>query len=248
MRRRGRILLAALVCGALASCSGPIGSPGEGGGKVPDLVVTSRSVSDSGLEPGGRFTLSATVRNAGDGAEAATTLRYFRSADASITRSDTEVGTDEVAALAASRSGTESVDLTAPFHARDVLLRGVRGRGGWRVGHDGQLLDRRRGHGTNHRDQASGTAGPRGDHALGERQLSSRRERVHAFGHGANAGGAAGEATTLRYYRSTDAAITASDTEIGSEAVAELAAAGAAALGGSGGADHARDVLLRGVR
>ena len=64
--RRYGILLVALIWGALASCEGPIGSPGEG--RVPDLLVTSPSVSDAGLEPAGRFTLSATVSNAGDGA------------------------------------------------------------------------------------------------------------------------------------------------------------------------------------
>ena len=70
--------------------------PGE-----PDLVVAAPSVSDSGPIAGATFTLLATVRNAGEGAPAATTLRYYRSPDATITTSDTEVGTDEVAGLAA---------------------------------------------------------------------------------------------------------------------------------------------------
>ena len=102
--------LAAVICGALLSCSGPVGSPG---GKAPDLRVTPPSVNDSGPNAGARFTLSATVRNAGDGAAAATTLRYYRSTDGSITRSDTEVGTNDVAALAASGTGRESVELVA---------------------------------------------------------------------------------------------------------------------------------------
>ncbi len=80
----------------------------------PDLVVAEPSVSDLAPNPGATFTLSATVRNDGEGASAATTLRYYRSPDATITTSDTEVGTDEVAALAASGSSRESVDVTAP--------------------------------------------------------------------------------------------------------------------------------------
>ncbi len=80
----------------------------------PDLVVASASVSDSGPATGAQFTLSATVRNDGDGASGATTLRYYRSTDATITTSDTAVGTDAVVGLAASGSGSESVDLTAP--------------------------------------------------------------------------------------------------------------------------------------
>ena len=39
-----------------------------------------------------------------------------------------------------------------------------------------------------------------------------------------NAGAGASESTTLRYYRSTDADISSSDAEVGTEAVAELAA------------------------
>ena len=103
--------LAAVICGALASCSGPVGSPG---GKAPDLLVTSPSVNDSGPNAGEPFTLSATVRNAGDGAAAATTLRFYRSTDATITTSDTAVGTAPVAGLAASGTSSQSVIMTAP--------------------------------------------------------------------------------------------------------------------------------------
>ena len=77
-------------------------------------MVGSPSVSDSAPETGGSFTLSATVRNAGDGSSAATTLRYYRSTDATITAADTEVGSDAVAALAAAAIGSGSIRLTAP--------------------------------------------------------------------------------------------------------------------------------------
>ena len=80
----------------------------------PDLVVTPPSVSDSGPAAGATFTLSATVRNAGEGDAAATTLRYYQSTDTTITALDTEVGMDAVAELAAARSSGQSVELTAP--------------------------------------------------------------------------------------------------------------------------------------
>ena len=80
----------------------------------PDLVVESPSVSDGSPAAGAGFTLSATVRNAGDGASAGTTLRYYRSTDAAITTSDTAAGTDPVGGLAASGSSSQSVDVTAP--------------------------------------------------------------------------------------------------------------------------------------
>ena len=80
----------------------------------PDLVVESVSVSDSALTPGQSFTLRATVRNQGPGQSAATTLRYYRSADATISTGDAPVGTDAVGALGASRTSAESIRLTAP--------------------------------------------------------------------------------------------------------------------------------------
>ena len=88
-----------------------------GGGATPDLVTESVAVSDVNPDPGAAFTLDATVRNAGDGDAAATTLRYYRSDDAAISTGDTEVATDAVAALAAGASSAESISLTAPSSA-----------------------------------------------------------------------------------------------------------------------------------
>ena len=76
--------------------------------------MDSASVTDNSPETGGSFTLSATVTNSGDAEAAATTLRYYRSTDATITTSDTGVGTAAVAALAASGTSAASIDLTAP--------------------------------------------------------------------------------------------------------------------------------------
>ena len=84
---------------------------------APDLTVSSVSVSMDTFEPGDSFTLSATVENEGDGAAAATTLRYYRSTDSTISTSDTSVGTDAVSALAAGASSDESISLTAPSTA-----------------------------------------------------------------------------------------------------------------------------------
>ena len=86
----------------------------EGGGAGPDLIVESPEVSSSTVVPEGSFTLSATVRNQGGGRSASTTLRYYRSSDATISTGDAEVGTDFVFPLAAGESGLESIRLTAP--------------------------------------------------------------------------------------------------------------------------------------
>ena len=65
----------------------------------PNLVVWSPSVSNSAPAVGATFTVSATVRNDGNEASGATTMRFYRSTDATITTSDTEVGTDVVTGL-----------------------------------------------------------------------------------------------------------------------------------------------------
>ena len=80
----------------------------------PDMVVESPSVSDPGPSAGANFTLSVRVRNAGDGAAPAATLRFYRSADAAVSTSDAQVGSAAVAELAASGSAAASVALTAP--------------------------------------------------------------------------------------------------------------------------------------
>ena len=81
-----------------------------------DLVVRT-SVSDNTLTPGQSFTLSATVRNRGTDQTAATTLRYYRSDDATISTDDVEVGTDAVSSLSAGGTSAESISLNAPSDA-----------------------------------------------------------------------------------------------------------------------------------
>ena len=55
-----------------------------GAAPAPDLVVDAPSVSTSSPTAGASFTLSATVRNQGNGQSAATTLRFYRSTDGTI--------------------------------------------------------------------------------------------------------------------------------------------------------------------
>ena len=84
---------------------------------APDLVVESTSVINSNPAAGASFTLSATVRNQGTVAAGSTTLRYYRSTDATIDTNDTSVGTDRVSGLAAAGTSAESISLTAPSSA-----------------------------------------------------------------------------------------------------------------------------------
>ncbi len=83
----------------------------------PDLAVGSPGASDATVEPGASFTLSLTVVNRGEGAAGATTLRAYRSSDAAISASDTQVGAAPVSGLAAGANEVASVTLTAPDSA-----------------------------------------------------------------------------------------------------------------------------------
>ena len=94
-----------------------VSDSGGGGGSQPDLTVDAPTVSDSTPDAGESFTLSTTVRNQGGDRSASTTLRYYRSSNATISTSDTEVGTDPVSALDAAASSSESITLTAPSEA-----------------------------------------------------------------------------------------------------------------------------------
>ena len=81
---------------------------------APDLAVpfVYTFTNPWGYSPA--FTLGVTVENKGNGSSGSTTLRYYRSADSTITNGDTEVGTDAVGGLAASGRSREGIDLTAP--------------------------------------------------------------------------------------------------------------------------------------
>ena len=190
------------------------------------MVVAAPTVSDSGPAAGATFTLSATVRNEGEGASAATTLRYYRSTDATITASDTEVGTDAVAELAPAGGGSESVDLTAPASPGTYYY-------GACVDAVADESDTTNNCSTSLPVNVQITVTePEGhpDLAVAAPSVSDSGPAAGAtFTLSAtvrNAGEGASAATTLRYYRSTDATITTSDTAAGTDEVAALAASG----------------------
>ena len=190
----------------------------------PDLTVGTPSVTDNSPTTGATFTLSATVRNGGDGVAASTTLRYYRSTDATITTSDTSVGADAVAALSAGGSSNESISLTAPSTARTYYY--------------GACVDSVSGESdtTNNCSTSvqvtvsESTSQTSPDLTVGTPSVTDNSPTTGAtFTLSAtvrNGGDGVAASTTLRYYRSTDATITTSDTSVGADAVAALSAGG----------------------
>ena len=83
---------------------------------APDLVVPGPNVSKTSVETGETFWFIATVTNDGDAQSqsAATTVRYLRSTDATITASDKEEGRDAVRALLVNQGYAATIRLTAP--------------------------------------------------------------------------------------------------------------------------------------
>ena len=80
----------------------------------PDLTFIAVVVGSGPSEEGNFVRFVIIIGNDGDGASAASKLRYFRSTDATITASDTQVGMDAVAGLAASEDSRHTLDVNPP--------------------------------------------------------------------------------------------------------------------------------------
>ena len=186
-----------------------------------DLTVDPPTVDHSTLETGDSFTLSATVRNQGDGSSGSTTLRYYRSSDSTITSSDTSVGTGSVSGLNAGGSSDETIDLTAPDTPGTYYY--------------GACVDSVSGESDATNNCSSGvavtvSAATAPDLTVDTPTVDdSSLETGDSFTLSAtvrNGGDASSASTTLRYYRSTDSTIASSDTSVGTGSVSGLNAGG----------------------
>ena len=198
----------------------PITVSEPGASNAPDLVV-SVSVDNDTPDAGGEFELTASVRNVGDGASASTTLRYYRSPDATITTADTEQGTGAMHALSASQSSGASVDLTAPDEPGtyyygacvDAVADESDTANNCSAGRPVTVSEPGA---SNAPDLVvSVSADTDTPDAGGEFELTATVRNV---------GDGASSSTTLRYYRSPDATITTADTEQGIDAMHALSA------------------------
>ena len=188
-----------------------------GAALAPDPVVETPTVSESAPAAGARFTLSATVRNQGNSRSDPTTLRYYQSSDSTITTGDTEVGTDLVSRLDGSEVGEESISLTAPSNPGTYYY--------------GACVD-------GVPDESDTTnncttavtvrvgAAPAPDLVVNTPTVSESAPvagaRFTLTVAVRNQGNGSSASTTLRYYQSTDAAITTSNMEVGTDSVFRL--------------------------
>ena len=210
------------------------------GAETSDLVVQSVRVNKTTVTPGEDFQLDARIWNQGRAVSSATTLRYYLSTDEMISSEDTEVARGRVNALsgkgaaARRRRSDMSETLTAPetpgTHYYGVCIDAGAGET----------------HTSNNCSEAVAITveGPPSDPAAPQTldpvdiqgpDLIISAARVEAstilLGEGVrlhitltNQGTDRAPATTIRYYRSSDATITAEDTEIRAVPVGELGA------------------------
>lgn len=201
-------------------------------GDAPDLVVEGISVSNTVLGPGQRFNLRAGVVNRGVGDAPATTLRYYVD-DLSmpdVRAADTPLGTDEVPALEAfgypapvpdldqypSARSRQDIDLTAPATAGDytywACVDEVDDESDGSVGSNCASI------------QIEVAGGP--DLAVIDPEVSGADLLLgQAFTFSVtvvNLGDGNSAATTLNYFRSTEARRSAEDMLVGTDAVGML--------------------------
>ena len=193
----------------------------------PDLLVSTPTLEGGNPTVGTSFTLVARVLNQGGAESAATTVRFYRSADATITTSDTEVGTGSVSVVAASGVSTQSIDLTAPSDAGTYYY--------------GACVDTVSGESsTNNNCSSALTVTVEEETSTAPdlvavldyiaNRIYSPGEAITLTGYVRNQGDGASAATTVRHYYSTDTTITSSDTELSTDSLGGLAASGTSNL------------------
>ena len=218
----GHVYLSTPSHGILTFARGAPVEPGETGD--PDLVIDSASVGGADPGAGESFMLSVVVRNRGDGPSAATTLRYYRSINTTISKADIEVGSAAVGRLAAAARSDKSISLTAPPNpgtyyygacvdpVSDESESGNNCSSAVRV----TLVDR------------GGPGGP--DLVVQTLSVSDANPgaggpfRVNTVVR--NQGDGRSATTTLRYYRSINTTISKADIELGADAIIALAPSG----------------------
>ena len=190
---------------------------------TPDLVVGSPTVSGHSTKPAGKlFLVGATVRNDGNGASAGTTLRYYRSTDATITTADMAEDFRFVEGLAASGTSRGAGTVTAPATATagtyyyGACVDAVPRESDTTNNCSTSVQVNVQPPGPNLIIYAVSVVSPSGNPPGGLITLSAGVRNV----------GDEASATTLRYYRSTDATITTSDTAVGTDSIEGLAYSG----------------------
>ncbi len=179
---------------------------------APDLEFTNVTPRSVTVAPGETFTVSFRIRNSGDGASAATTMRFYESVNSTISTADREIGTLPFGALASGISRTVAVDVTVSGSASGTF-------------YGGSCVDPVSGESdtsNNCSPSVRVTVTSSGSPDLEFTNVTPRSVVVSAGSSFLvtftieNSGDAESAATTIRYYQSTDANISTNDRQIAS--------------------------------
>ncbi len=186
---------------------------------APDLDVRGMELAMDLETPrvGGTFSIEVFLQNEGGTASGDTTVRIYRSADATVTTSDTEVATAEVTSLDAGERSDYVVDITAPSTEGTYYY--------------GVCVDAVTGE-TDTSDNCFSSSFevpvplPRPDLAVQTPSVDDATLETGATftlsATVANSGDWQSAPTTIRYYQSTDATITTADSEVGTDELGGL--------------------------
>ena len=186
---------------------------------APDLDIRGQELAMYLETPrvGGKFSIEVFLQNEGGTASGDTTVRIYRSADATVTTSDTEVATAEVTSLDAGERSDYVVDITAPSTEGTYYY--------------GVCVDAVTGE-TDTSDNCFSSSFqvpvplPRPDLAVQTPSVDDATLETGATftlsATVANSGDWQSAPTTIRYYQSIDATITTADSEVGTDELGGL--------------------------
>jgi len=187
---------------------------------TPDLSISNFSLNKTTFTVGETLSISAIVKNIGTASSASSTLRYYVSADSSITSSDSPLGTDAVAALSANGTSNESFSWNIPASGSLYV---------------GACVDSVSNEASTSNNCATGVKITINEVTNPDLSISNFSLNKTTFTVGEtlsisaivkNIGTASSASSTLRYYVSADSSITSSDSPLGTDAVAALSANG----------------------
>ena len=181
--------------------------------RIPDLSMSAFSVNGTTMLSAGQdLDLSVTVTNGGTGDTASSTVRYYRSADATLTPAgDTEVGTETVSTLSVAATVGNSSSITVPASLAPGTYRYY------------ACVDTVTGETDTSNNCSTGTsvvvgAAPAPDlnlrsvSAVPNTMLTGATFTFSITVQNTGTANADSSSTTITYYRSNDAAITSTDT------------------------------------
>ena len=183
----------------------------------PDLTISSFTASNKTPTLGQRISFSAVVRNSEDSASAPTTLRYYRSSNATITNDDTQIASGTVSGLLKGSTGDKTASITAPKTAGTYYY--------------GACVDTVKDELNKNNNCSSGvaiTVSGLTDLAISSFIVSNKTptigQSIYLYTTVSNSKSAASGATTLRYYLSSNSTITNDDIEVATDTISSLAA------------------------